>query len=515
MRPKYMMPSAFVPVAERPLRSLRAARGVAPVADAAALAALGAWTADHSKDFESNAQLHDADNDAAARVLEIVRGFIAERGHIIFGGLAIDYALRLRGSRIYPDTTRPDFDTFSPRNVDDAYDLAELLRAAGFASVGAIRGIHTQTMRVRADYIWAADFGYAPPEVFNTIPTIDYRGLKIVHPDFQRMDMHLAFCFPFSGAPHEDVFHRWAKDLRRFNLLDSHYPLLVPPSAAFAPAAPVRARGRFAVPLVAANGAGLQAAVHGFAAYAILRAAYDELAAKWNGPDVAAPRLALEFPDECSISVESPAPADVIVASPWPERVLPGGARSDPYMDVYPESWRVPGAQVLSTRARQLAVCLVRAPGGEQREQREQRQLLVVSPQFLLLWFLFRAHQDKSPTYREFYNHTLAILRAAETLFADNGGDAALFAASPFAPVLSTLGDLNHDPAYVIRMATNALKLREKPPPALQLGDITGLLDGLPQNYYPDGKKARPVFDYAACRQFRRAGELSKPDGPP
>ena len=93
-----------------------------------------AWVADHAKDFEVPAQRRDADNPMVDRALELVRAFIVERGLILFGGLAIDYALRLRGAQLYPDDERPDFDVLSPRSVDDAYDLVDRLAAAGFAA---------------------------------------------------------------------------------------------------------------------------------------------------------------------------------------------------------------------------------------------------------------------------------------------------------------------------------------------------------------------------------------------
>ena len=345
-------------------RSLRAARGALPTDTlAAGAAALGAWAAARAKDYEVVAQRRDADGPMVDRALEIVRKFIVERGLILFGGLAVDYALRLKGDRIYPDDQRPDFDFLSTRSVDDAYDLADLLQKAGFEAVGAVRGIHVQTMKVRTDFIWVADIGYAPPDVFAKIPTFDFQGMRVVHPDYQRMDMHLAFCFPFNGPPREDVFHRWRKDLKRFNLFEKHYPIAADSQASvhFAQGTAAQVKGRLAVPVVG-PGAELRVALHGFAAYAAIRASLDELAASLGRPrpEVAAPHLALAFPDNHTIVVESPVVGDdtVTVASPWPAEAvagLAGAERFSPYMDVCPESYRVlaeaGGVVVLSTKA--------------------------------------------------------------------------------------------------------------------------------------------------------------------
>jgi len=522
-------------------RSLRAARGAQPTdALAAGAAALGAWTAARAKDYEVVAQRRDADGPMVDRALEIVRKFIVARGLILFGGLAIDYALRLKGDRIYPDDQRPDFDFLSTRSVDDAYDLADLLQKAGFEGVGAVRGIHVQTMKVRTDYIWVADIGYAPPDVFAKIPTFDFQGMRVVHPDYQRMDQHLAFCFPFNGPPREDVFHRWRKDLKRFNLYEKYYPIAADIPA---DAGPAQVKGRLAVPVIG-RAAELRVALHGFAAYAAIRAALDELAASLGreAPAVAAPHLALTFPDDYTIAVESPAGDTVTVASPWPAEAvagLAGAERFSPYMDVCPESYRVPakagGVVVLSTKGRRLAASLVRAAGrsrgpedGPEAKQGGRadaapapRQAYVVTPQYLLMWLLFEAQRaDDGPqrVYRAFYAHTLEILREAEEIYADlleaadSPADRAAvmdsFAASPFAPTVTTIGDLNLDASYIIKMAGNAEKLRDTPPAALNLdADIAGLLVGLPANYYPATSKQRPTFSYDANPLFRRSGQ--------
>lgn len=488
-----------------------------PVREGAA--ALGRWAAARAKDLEVVAQRRDADGPMVDRALEIVRKFIVERGLILFGGLAIDYALRLKGSRIYPDDERPDFDFLSPRSVDDAYDLADILQRAGFEGVGAIRAIHVQTMRVRTNFVYVADIGYAPREVFDRLPTVEYQGMRVIHPDFQRMDQHLAFCFPFNGPPREDVFHRWRKDLKRFNLYDEFYPIEAPPQGEKTSSDRRIVTGRLAVPVVG-NARDLQVALHGFAAYAALRAALDELAAAFRAEArTDAPALELNFPDDRSVSVETPAGDAVHVASPEPDAAVVGLEDVrwyDPYMDVNPEAARAGAAVVLSTRGRLLAatVVAVRGPGGK------TAQAVVVTPQYLLLHFLFEAHRSTGAareTYRAYYRHTLGVLRAAEDIFADRlqeldapaAREALMeeFALSPFAPTVRTLGTINNDAAYIIKMATNAEKLRDTPPAALGLPpDVASILDGLPLNYYPGGGKPRPPFDYGANVLFRRAG---------
>jgi hypothetical protein len=518
----------------------RAAAALAenPASPGAPLAAL---VAEREKDYAVLAELRDADGPMLDRALDAVREFIVARGLILFGGLAIDCALRLKGARIYPDAQRPDYDFLSPRSVDDAYDLAEQLAAAGFVGVGAIRGIHVQTMKVRTDFRWVADVGHAPRDVFDAIPTFDYRGMRVVHPDFQRMDMHLAFCFPYGGAPREDVFHRWRKDLKRINLYELYYPVAAAGAVTMAArsrpvlAARLRdsdaisvsmptARARLAVPVVAAaeDATALTVALHGFAAYAALRAA---LAARNIAS--AAPELALAFPDDCTVEVETPAGADAVVfASPWPAAAVAGmpAVWSDPYMDICPETVRAGQAVVYSTAGRLLAATTVRVSA--------MRVARVVTAQYLLLWLLYEAHRaatDPAPrggaaaTYRAYYGHTLTILRDAEAAASvsaaaapDEGARRAVldeFASGPFAPTTEVIGDTNTNSAYVINVASAAEKLREAPPPALGVpADALELIRGLPaRGYYPGTGKPRPAFDYDTCPLFRRSGQPRPP----
>lgn len=492
--------------------------------------ALAAWAAARAGDYAVLAQRRDADGALVDRALAVVRAFVAERGLILFGGLAIDYALRLRGGAgIYPPGQRPDFDFLSPRSVDDAFDLADRLCRAGFPGVGAVRGIHVQTMRVRTDFVFVADVGYAPPAAFAAIPTFDFEGLRVAHPDFQRMDMHLAFCFPFNGPPREDVAHRWRKDLARLRLLAAAYPV--------AGAAPRPPGGwpRAACRLPGAPPGEGGPALHGFAAYAALGGAVDALAAALGAPPPApgAPRLAFALEADAAaaaagaggagwrLEVDCPAGApEVALASPEPEAVFGGEAfdRFAPFLDVAPETFRGGGAVVHSTRGRLLAAAAVDAGG---------RRLRVVSPQYLLLWFLFQALRagegEAREAFRAFYAATLELLAAAGGLFAGalaGAADAAAraavldaFAASPFAPTVATLGRANVDAAYAIRVAGAAARARDTPPAVLGVeagpgGE--GLLRGLPPNYYPgQGRPRPPVFDYGASPLFRRAGEAA------
>jgi hypothetical protein len=159
-------------------------------------------------------------------ILIALKKFLQERGLIIYGGLAIDYALRLHDDKIYPDDLlQVDYDFLSPDSVQDAYDFADIVyKIAPNDGVRAINALHVKTMRVDiGDSHFLADVSYTPGAIFAKIPYLEYQGLRFIHPDMQRIDIHSSLAFPFDNAPMEVVFHRWKKDIKRFNLLDKYY----------------------------------------------------------------------------------------------------------------------------------------------------------------------------------------------------------------------------------------------------------------------------------------------------
>ena len=169
---------------------------------------------------------YDPAHDDLNRAIVLVKKFITDNKLIIYGGTAIDYALRLCGDKIYPDDLFPDLDFYSPDNINHAYQLADILYNAGFAETRAINAAHMKTMKIDlGSNHFIADISFQPEVVFDIIPYLEYDHMRIVHPLFQRVDMHSALSFPYDGAPREVIFARWSKDVKRFNLLNKYYPV--------------------------------------------------------------------------------------------------------------------------------------------------------------------------------------------------------------------------------------------------------------------------------------------------
>lgn len=403
------------------------------------------------------------------RALEIVRAFIVDRGLILYGGLAIDFALRaVNLPAIYSEDVLPDYDFYSPDSVGDATALSGALRAAGFR-VRATRAIHVTTMRVRANEVWVADISYCPPAVFAAIPTIEYQGVRVRAPGHQAIDMHRALSFPLENPPMEVIEHRAGKDVTRFNLLAAAYP------AAFGLAgvrggAPVRTVARKAeIPASAGD-----FALHGYAAYGLYFAAAGKRA---GGAPALAPPVLTRTGDAFSLTASLPAVRGRAVA---PLEIVAGhagntsGRRFAPLMD-----WRVKTCDTGGLRAwllpnSRLAVTTIRG-------------VRVVSPQYVLLDLMLLSQTAESPAERAVhlahYAGMLALIAAA-----DGRPPFALFSGE-------VMGDRSRSAAYWSTLSQRLETLGL--PRAI---DESGLP---PRSWGPD---QAPVFDYAAAPLFQLDG---------
>lgn len=159
--------------------------------------------------------------------LEIVKSFIISKKFILTGGMAIDFALRLKGSKLYEDYVLPDYDFYCTNTPGDAYELAKELCVKGVKNIKVQNAIHVNTVKIACDGYWIADITYIPKEVYAIIPTLATPdGLIFEHPHFKMINQFRVLSTPFERPPQETINFRWEKDIKRLNLLISCYPLL-------------------------------------------------------------------------------------------------------------------------------------------------------------------------------------------------------------------------------------------------------------------------------------------------
>ncbi len=162
------------------------------------------------------------------RALDMTRQFIIDNGLILLGGMAIDMALKAVGRPgIYLNEKLPDYDFLSSDSVGDAGRLARILCRAGLPNVSVINAMHTTTAKVRVNFVNVADIGYCPKVLMKRLPVIEIDGMRMIHPHYQIMDIHVSMSYPFRGMAAPTIFFRWKKDAERYDLMMEAYPVCV------------------------------------------------------------------------------------------------------------------------------------------------------------------------------------------------------------------------------------------------------------------------------------------------
>jgi hypothetical protein len=185
----------------------------------------------HGKAYESMTARRDVNYKNLEQAFPIIEDFIIKNNLVLYGGMAMDLAFQLKGSFIYDpkDNVIPDMDFYSPDPIGHAYQLADILHKEGFPEVNAINALHITTMRVRLGGDTVADISYVPPDIFKKLPLLEFqkgkKRFKIINPMFQRIDLHESLTEPFRDPPHEVIFNRFKKDMKRFKLLEETYPI--------------------------------------------------------------------------------------------------------------------------------------------------------------------------------------------------------------------------------------------------------------------------------------------------
>lgn len=156
---------------------------------------------------------------------DIVANYVKEQKLIIYGGQAIDFALRIHGEKIYEDYVVPDYDFYSMNHIEDGYRIVGLLLDAGFKDISMIHAIHPTTIKIRINRDFVADISFIFPEMYKLLQkdAIIYDGFLVRNPKYQFVDFNRSFAYPYEGEPNENINNRWIKDFKRYNILCNYY----------------------------------------------------------------------------------------------------------------------------------------------------------------------------------------------------------------------------------------------------------------------------------------------------
>ncbi len=372
---------------------------------------------DNSKIYEDIAKRRSFQFNEIERALTIVHAFIIKKKRILYGGMAIDFALKKSGHEgIYQENSIPDYDFFSPDFYNESNELADILNKEGFTNVGAINGAHLTTRRVRVNYEPVADLSYIPQEIYDKLPLLEYKRLNFVHPDFQRMDLHHAFNFPYENPPMEVILHRIKKDDKRFRLLDEYYPIEAD--------APTSKNQKLELDSSILD---TNCIIGGLAAYAVMYQKFVEISKKYK----------IDTNSEIATGSYEITGKKIIFTIPWADKL-----KSNPLINILTsdyekllDSYKKQSKKSKPTwynkfldniRPRMIIVDDLEIfdtkglliPGFTDKSNNQQLQ--ITQPQCLLMYFLQKAFITDSKETREFYRwmyySTLDIIKTMEPL---------------------------------------------------------------------------------------------------
>jgi len=430
-----------------------------------------------TKTYEGIATRKDTHFESAVAAVTIIKKFIIKHKLILYGGAAIDFALRLHGTNIYPDNMLavPDLDFYSYDSVAHAYELADELFAAGYKEARAIVASYMRTMRVDiALNHFLADITYIPRAIFDTLPFVIYENMRVIDPVFQKMDSHASLSYPFDNPPREVIFVRWAKDICRFNKMHKFYPTPKPKAtpAKLAPTTGV---------------AGTKHALTGFAGYAvIMHACEDFLGEPFTTGCVARAldggRYELTF---------NSATAIIDLVTPDFDAAIADLSLTEPkayasFINLRSKHIVAQQARLFSSKSRLLGIKTVTIDGVD---------VLTASIQQVLFFMLAEAHiagrenPYAAACYRA-YDDLLDIMNRVNARVS-----AEQIMALPCYPSIEVLGDINRSDSTQMNFLRVAAELKRNV-----------VLPPVPMGYRPERARQHPTFDYNSNEAFVRDG---------
>ena len=162
-------------------------------------------------------------NDQIREILKIVEKFIVDKKRMCYGGTAINNILPQDAQFYNRDIEIPDYDFFSPNALEDSKELADIYYKNGYKDVEAKAGVHMGTFKVFVNFIPIADITFLETQLYNSVfkDSIEIAGIHYAPPNYLRMAIYLELSRPFGDVS------RWEKVMKRLNLLNKYYPLIV------------------------------------------------------------------------------------------------------------------------------------------------------------------------------------------------------------------------------------------------------------------------------------------------
>ena len=162
-----------------------------------------------------------AHDESLLLAIRLVEDFLRSKHRVCYGGQAINAYLPKEHKFYDPEYSIPDYDFFTPSQIDDLTVLINSLYEAGFVEVSAREGMHEGTIKLYVNYIPVADLTAIDPRIYRTLARRSqaFDGISYIDPNSLRMLMHLEL-----SRPRGEVT-RWEKVFERLVLFNEFVPL--------------------------------------------------------------------------------------------------------------------------------------------------------------------------------------------------------------------------------------------------------------------------------------------------
>lgn len=155
-------------------------------------------------------------------VMDIVRKFIRDKKRKIYGGTAMNEAIKMvnPSDAFYTDSQFSDIEFYSPTPVPDLVELCNILYNKKYKYVVGSEARHEETYSIFVNFQLYCDISYVPLRVYNGIKTLVIDDIHYVDPHFILIDQLRIINQPLTAAG-----QRWVKTFDRVYRLLRNYPL--------------------------------------------------------------------------------------------------------------------------------------------------------------------------------------------------------------------------------------------------------------------------------------------------
>ena len=160
--------------------------------------------------------------DECFQVKEVIKDYIIKKKRIIYGGTAYNELIKQKNKSdaIYKENDCKDIEFYTPKPIEDAMELANVLHEKKFKYVQVRQAMHAETYTIFVNFEQYCDMSYIPNNIFLNMPAITINGLMYADPTWILVDILRQYNDPITS-----YWRLKDKTFFRANVLLKNYPL--------------------------------------------------------------------------------------------------------------------------------------------------------------------------------------------------------------------------------------------------------------------------------------------------